>query len=56
MLTTLLIKNYQLLISETTEHCNAFILFQQIHMEHTIYKLLIAIATRQNQKLERKEL
>ena len=56
MLTTLLIKKYQLLISETTEHFNAFILFQQIHMEHTIYELLIAIATRQNQKLERKEL
>jgi len=56
MLTTLLIKKYQLLISDTIEHFNAFILFQQIHMEHTFYKLLIAKATRQNQKLEIKEL
>ena len=57
MLTTLLIKKYQILISETTEHFNAFILFQQIHMHfNTIYELLIAVAIRQNQKLERKEL
>ena len=57
MLTTLLIKKYQLIITEITEHFTTFILFQQIHMHfNTIYELLIAIATRQNQKLERNEL